>query len=536
MVAFGNGWASHPFEQEALRDGARSPGSARTCAEFVRSLATAFGDRPAVVLGGEVLTYRDLEERSRALAQGLLARGVGKGCRVGLLFENSPSWVVYWAAVTRIGAVAVPLSTFSKPPELARVVRHGDLQGVVTQRSFLGQDFVGILEQGINALATSPPDLLLPTVPFLRWIVVDDIDSPTWARPPAWVTDAGSRATSLVEEAEAELCPDEPAMMIYTSGQSATPKGVWHSHASVMGKTHYLREMMCRTRGMHSDATMPFFWVGGLVMDLLTVLEVGGQVHCNGAPTSGGTVIGAVGSGRSTVTYGPHFPGLGMSETFGMYAWGTVAPHPERPICPPMTVFDPEIEVKVLDPEGNPVSDGGTGEMVVRGNGVTLGLQKVARQDAFHADGFYRTGDECLVEGGAVYFLGRLGDMIKTAGANVAPAEVERELVAIDGVVRAHVVGIPDRDRGHIVGAAVVADGAVPLDAAMLAERLRTRLATYKIPRLIAFVDLHEIPTTPSNKIRRSELAALILARGARARQRPTGDDAGLGPLNRGGK
>ena len=510
--------------RDAQLGDARRPGSARTCAEFVRSLAAAFGDRPAVVLGAEVLTYGDLEERSRALALGLLARGVGKGCRVGVLFENSPSWVVHCAAVTRIGAVAVPLSTFSKPPELARVVRHADLHALVLQRSFLARDFTAILEGGIDGLATSPPDLLLPTVPFLRWIVVEDVDVPAWARPPSWLTESGAGAEPLLREAEGELFPEEPAVMIYTSGQSATPKGVWHSHANVMGKTHYLRAMMGRTPGMESEATMPFFWVGGMVMDLLTVLEVGGQVRCNGAPTSGGTVIGAVGPARSTVAYGPHLPALGMSETFGMYAWGTEAPHPERPICPPMTVFDPEVEVKVVDPGGNPVADGATGEMAVRGNGVTLGLQKVARQDAFHADGFYRTGDECLVEGGAVYFIGRLGDMIKTSGANVAPAEVERELVAIDGVVRAHVVGIPDRDRGQIVGAAVVTDGAVPLDAATIAAELGTRLATYKVPRLVAFVDPDEVPTTPSHKVRRSELAALIVARGLRARRRPPED------------
>jgi len=494
------------------------PGSARTCGEFVRSLAKEFGDRPAVVLGAELLTYRALEERSRALALGLLARGVGKGCRIGLLFANGPSWALYWAAVTRIGAIAVPLSTFSKPPELARVLRHADLHGLVAQRSFLGRDFVEVLEQGIDGLVTSSPDLRLPAVPFLRWVVIEDADVPAWARPASWLTGAGRSATELLGEVEAELFPEEPAMMIYTSGQSATPKGVWHSHANVIGKTHYLRAMMCRTPGMESEATMPFFWVGGMVMDLLSVLEVGGTVRCSRAPTSGGTVIGGLGAARSTVAYGRHLPALGMSETFGMYAWGTEAPHPDRPICPPMTMFDPGIQVKVVDAEGNPVPDGSTGEMVVRGHGVTLGLQKVARQDAFDVDGFYRTGDECLVEGDAVYFLGRLGDMIKTSGANVAPAEVERELVAIEGVIRAHVVGVPDRDRGQIVGAAVVGDHAVPLDATTIAAELGTRLATYKVPRLIAFVDLHELPTTASNKIRRSDLADLILARGERAR------------------
>ena len=149
------------------------PTTARTAPELIRAMTEAFGDKPAVVLGDEVLTYRQLDARSAELAAWLLSRGVGKATRIGILYANSPSWVVAWAAITRVGAVAVPLSTFSKAPELARVIRHADLHGLIVQRTFLNQDFERLLEDAFPALADQSPELRLVEAPFLRWIVLD---------------------------------------------------------------------------------------------------------------------------------------------------------------------------------------------------------------------------------------------------------------------------------------------------------------------------------------------------------------------------
>jgi acyl-CoA synthetase (AMP-forming)/AMP-acid ligase II len=481
------------------------PTTVRTLPEFVRALGAAYGDKPAVLLRDEILTYRDLEDRSARLAAGLLRRGVGKGTRVGIIYSNSPRWLLWWAAVTRIGAVAVPLSTFLKPPELARVVRHADLHAVISQPRFLAQDFVRNFQAAFPALAESTPDLQMIDAPFLRWIVIDADQAPSWARSPEWLQPADARSDELLRAAEAEVFPDEPALMIYTSGQSADPKGVVHSHANVTGKVHYLRKML----GHHSDsvnmAVLPFFWVGGLVMTFLTTLEIGGTVRCP---------EGASNLGRASSNDLMPRPGLGMTETFGMYGWGTDPPHPDRPICTPMTMFDPEVDTKVVDDEGKLVQNGQQGEMLVRGRGVTLGLHKVSWVSAFDVDGFYRTGDTCELEDGVVYFLGRLGDMIKTSGANVAPAEVERELMAINGVVAAHVVGIDDRARGQVVGAAVVPMAEADLDPQEIGRWLRTRLSSYKVPRLLAIVDQNEVPFTPSYKLHKRALAQIVRERG----------------------
>src|SRR4051812_23120920 len=124
-------------------DATADPASTTTVPEFVRAIAARYGDRPALELDGDVLTYRALDDESARLGRGLLAKGAGKGARIGLLLANTPAFAVAWTAVTRIGALAVPLSTFYKAAELRRVIRHADLQGIIGQPSMLSQDFVG---------------------------------------------------------------------------------------------------------------------------------------------------------------------------------------------------------------------------------------------------------------------------------------------------------------------------------------------------------------------------------------------------------
>lgn len=489
------------------------PVEARTHAEFVRGVADAYGDQTAITLPDSGVTYRELNERSAVMARGLLARGVGKGSRVGILLANGPEFAVALFAVTRIGAVAVPLSTFLKPPELARVLRHADLAGLVFQPRVLNQDFVATLTAALPSL--SGPELALPEAPYLRWAVVVEGEAPGWARPLTWLTGAPVDDV-LLRAVEAEVHPEDVAAMIYTSGQSADPKGVVHTQGGIVGKTHYLASMFQPAPGAERPSSMPFFWVGGLMMDLLMVLEVGGTTVCGGGRTSmgAGPVIGSV--TRPHPPHGDHGyrSGLGMSETLAVYGWGRAQPHPDRPLCVPMDRFEPGYLVRVCAPDGTPCPDGVPGEIVVRGPSVTRGLHKVDRGAVFHPDGGYRTGDEGVVEDGALFLLGRLTDMIKTSGANVAPAEVERELVALDGVAAAHVVAVADPVRGQVVAAAIVADDGAELDLGRIRSTLRERLSSYKVPRLAAVLPFDDIPRTPSMKIRKRELAALLRERG----------------------
>src|ERR1700691_5139410 len=132
-----------------------------TVSSFVAGLAQRFADRPAVVLGTEILTYQQWESASGLAAAGLLKRTVTKGARIGLLLGNGPDWVTVWAAIVRSGAVAVPLSTLYSPTELQEVVRDADLTGLIHHDSYRGADTTAVIAAAFPSLQEAGPDLLL---------------------------------------------------------------------------------------------------------------------------------------------------------------------------------------------------------------------------------------------------------------------------------------------------------------------------------------------------------------------------------------
>ncbi len=148
---------------------------------------------------------------------------------------------------------------------------------------------------------------------------------------------------------------------------------------------------------------------------------------------------------------------------------------------------------------------------MLRGRCVTPGYYKRPRSSAFDADGWFHTGDRGRVDGDSIHFLGRMTEMIKTAGANGAPAEVIEALLALDDVHEAYVLPIADPVRGELIAAAVVLDDTSELDAAAIRAELKRDLSPYKVPATIAFFDSGDIPWTPTFKVRRHELTRMIL-------------------------
>jgi acyl-CoA synthetase (AMP-forming)/AMP-acid ligase II len=496
------------------------PALAQTFPGFIRAAAAAYGDDPAITFQGEsiaddVISFQELERMSSELARGLIARGVGKGTRIGFIYCNCPMFAVLFAAIARVGAIAVPISTLIKSNELVRVLRQSDVAGLIVQRAMLGKDFVERLCDALPELGHSSSELRLPQAPFLRWIVSSGEGLPAAFHELDWLTaEAGSVGVELLLEIEAEIHTTDQLLEIYTSGSMALPKGVKHNHGPVMFRTHYVRSMVSTIqRGVEIPASLPWFWIGGMLMHLLANWEAGATTLCAQRTLSDSRM--AMGSvladdDLSNMPAMPTIWALGMTETIGPYSWADSMRVPGFPLCPPLDHIADGFEVRVVDGQGKPVADGEKGEIQVRGYALTPGLHKVERSAYFEADGFYRTGDMGVVDGSRILFVGREGDMIKTANSNVSPAEVELEIQQLEGVHSAYVVGIPDAERGQLLVAAVVPREQESLDTEKIREALNQRLSSFKVPREYVIVSREEVPMLHSNKVARREIEKLV--------------------------
>jgi acyl-CoA synthetase (AMP-forming)/AMP-acid ligase II len=268
-----------------------------------------------------------------------------------------------------------------------------------------------------------------------------------------------------------------------------------------------------RTRGGQVAAIMPMFWVGGLGLYLLSSWVAGATTVCtertlNNSRVAMGSVLAP--EDLQLMAKSKPYWGLGMSETFGPYSYGDELRAPGYPLCAPMDHIADGFELRVVDEENQPVADGEIGEIQLRGYAVTPALHKLERDGYFTPDGFYRTGDRGLVQGTRINFVGRGGDMIKTAGSNVSPAEVELEMQQLDGIHNAYVVGLPDAERGQLVVAAVVAREGAQLDFERIQTQLKQRLSAYKVPRLYTEIAREDVPMLHSNKVSRRLLETML--------------------------
>ncbi len=240
-----------------------------TLPALLRRSVRDFGHQTYVVTPTDRLTYEQADRRSADAARWLLHAGVGKGQRVGLFFPNGVDWVIWWLAASRIGALAVPLSTMYAPAELANVLRLADIGVLVAPGRILDIDVAERLESTIPGLANQPGDRLsLPAVPYLRRIVLTaDTDR-------RWATRYHDDEKALVQQdvlaaVENEVSPADLAVMVHTSGSTADPKGVVHTHGTLVRQTSTWPGAIRSVTGSGPSArilcAMPFFWVGGLL-------------------------------------------------------------------------------------------------------------------------------------------------------------------------------------------------------------------------------------------------------------------------------
>jgi acyl-CoA synthetase (AMP-forming)/AMP-acid ligase II len=525
-------------------------------AEFIRRLAEQHGSRRLIVLGDRSLTYARAERESALLARGMLARGIGKGTHVGVLMPNGPDWLLVWLAAARIGAVVVPINTFYKARELGWILGHADVAVLATCAKFLTHDYLARLEQAAPSLAAnSSPDLAPEELPYLHAVYVWGDSDRAWTLPgPSTLGEPGAVGEQQLLSAERQVLAEDPMIIIYSSGSTAEPKGAVHGHGSVLRHAWNLntfRDLTCEDR---IYTPMPFFWVGGFVFSLLAAMHAGACLLTEESFEPGRTLDLIEGEGATVVAGWPHYAkamaehgsfarrdlsrirggnlydllpehirprdpelrpnSLGMTETCGPHTIDRMdVDLPER-LRGSFGRSVPGLDHKIVDAEtGAKLGAGELGEICVRGYSLMQGLYKVPRAAVFDDEGFYHTGDGGFFdEEGVLFFRGRLGDVIKTGGANVSPREIELLVESMDEVKEAYVVGIPDPHRGEIVALAVVLQAGAVLEQKELATRLKAELSSYKVPKRYFFRRSDELPFTDTGKIDKRRLRAALAA------------------------
>ncbi|MBV9994297.1 MAG: acyl--CoA ligase [Caulobacteraceae bacterium] len=494
--------------------------------------SAVFGERDFIVDGDRRLTFREADAASRRLARRLLAAGAGKGTRIGLRFANGAEFILCWLAVCRIGAIAVTLSTLYKPPELAAVLRRSDVQFLLTNASLLGVDATQALENALPELSRAAgPDLRLQEAPYLRRIFVFGASGAPWATPISLDDETPDADDALLDAIEKQVVASDHAILIFTSGTSAEPKGVLHTQATMLRQGI---DLLARDGTPHRClAVAPFFWVAGLTAVASALQQGAALITLEKLDPERGLELAE----RERVSFVHIWPSL--FERFRKhpsFATRDLSSIPDLAAAtPPMAtkeeptsnlgmtetmgshVGQTNVERKLIDPEtGQTVRDGEIGEISVRGPGVMVGYYKADREAVFDRDGWFRTGDLALTRGADLYFQGRRNELIKVDGANVSPLEVEQALLQESRVTAAFVFGLDDAERGQIVGAVVVVQPEADLEAETLARAAAGRLSSYKAPRRLLLLTGDETPTLPSGKPDKRQLRQMLEQKGVR--------------------
>jgi acyl-CoA synthetase (AMP-forming)/AMP-acid ligase II len=528
-----------------------------TIPALLRARSATAPDHVLLATDDERLTYGEADRRSAVLARALLTAGASAGTRVALLYPNCPSFVVAWLAAARIGAVSIPLSTFSTTPELVGLLDGSDVTFLLSAAAYRSQDFVASVSAGIDALdLTQPPPLLSEQLPSLRRIVFEGTGLPADVRADWTMFGLLELAEKVSEEvlaaAESFVTAADHLVIVHTSGSTSEPKGVVHTHGALIRHLDNLNQLRRYDPSEILFSNSPFFWIGGFAYALLGTLVAGGTLVCANAPTAS-DVLDVLERERPTMVNGfaASVANVAQDPTFALRDLSSIRRGNLYPIMPSdVRPVDPDRHHNMLgmtetgsvclasddeseQPESRrgsfgravPGFDAGAfdpeddtrcvpnqvGELRFRGPFLMDGYLGRERHETFDAENWYRTGDLVSVDDeGFFYFLGRSSEMIKTSGANVSPREVEAAILEVSGIV-AHVVGIDDETRGQVV-AALLRAPAGSVDVEDLRTRLRTVLSAYKVPKLIVVVPDEQVPMMSSGKLDNRALKELFRA------------------------
>ena len=539
-----------PLEEEELGPLTLGGFLREVCAKSAKKEALVFHPPEGPV---QRLTYEQVLEEALTVARALIARGVTKETRVGLLATNRPEWVAAMFGIALAGGTCVTLPTFAKAAELEYQLRVGDVSLLIFEREVVGRDLASELIELCPELKDVRGEVQSARLPFLRRAVCIGKSAPTGAfelwsdfikkgpLAPGW----------LVQAIGEEVAPADRGLVFFSSGSTAKPKAIVHTHRAAAIQCWRWRRIFAVDPDVRTWTANGLFWAGNFAMALGTTFAAGGclilqryfepgqslKLMQDEAVTlplawphqwaalasdpiflevdlSGLRYVGATSALRKhpkvKTNWQEPMSAYGTSETLTL---STVHPSgtPAAVVHGNHGVPLPGNTVRVVDPQtGWSLQRGEIGEIAVKGPTLMLGYLRVPREDTFDDEGFYRTGDCGYVDDvGRLHWHGRTGDKIKTGGADVSPLEINETLRECPGVKIAETVGVPHRLLGEIVVACVVPQVGATLDEARVRAFVSRRLSNYKVPRRVLLVDESDLKLTGSNKVKTDSLREL---------------------------
>ena len=520
--------------------------ASRTVPDLLDEMAAHHGDVGFVVGGAVRLSYRDFQGEVNRIARGLYALGIRPGDKVAILMGNRPEWLIANFAILQIGAIMVSINAWASQRELAYMLDHSDTCALITVDRFLGNDYLAML-QSIERDGTRPATL--------RHVIClgeqNHPDSIGFDR----LDEIGQFAPDIeLAAVRKAIDRDDVAYILYTSGSTSTPKGVQLQHGALIENMWHIGERQHLKVGDRLWLGVSLFWGFACENALFAVMTHAGTVVLQ-EHFEPGEALRLIEAERCSVMYAtpnmvralfdhpdrsrrdlsslrtgatigtPEQIDLvaelgvrqicnvyGLTETYGNSAViDADEPMALRRVCVGKPL--PGVDLVIAAPETHrPRPAGEVGEIKIKGY-VTCGYYKDADKNlaAFDAEGYFLTGDLGYLDAeGRLYFRGRIKEMVKTGGINVAPIEVEEILMAHEAVEQAFVVGLPDPVRDEILAATIILREGYEADDAILRAHCREQLAAYKVPRRFFFTSPDQLPLTTTGKVQKNRLPELF--------------------------
>jgi acyl-CoA synthetase (AMP-forming)/AMP-acid ligase II len=538
---------------------------------YLREVTQRYADNEAVVMhNGDTVerwSYRDLWDRSVEVAKALIASGVTRGTRVGILMTNRSEYLSALFGTAMAGGVSVVLSTFSTPAELKYLLSVSAVSTLLFEDRVLKKDFVAILaELEPQILRAAPGEISSVHYPYLTRLIClagitaqghPECDPKTVAALESWesfLSTATSVSNAVVEARAALVQPTDDGALFFSSGTTNLPKGILHAQRSFTIQFWRWPRLWGLNEPARSWTGNGFFWSGPVVIILGTALSTGGAIIMQPL-FDAEQALKLIKDERVTLMNGrPHqwarmqsssdWEAADLSSLRQITKGEIILQHPtvktawEMPnafgttetmaILSSFVVGDPANAnprifgqllpgnvIKVIDPHtGVLVPMGERGEVCIKGPTLMKGYLGRAPEEIFDDEGFYHTGDGGYIdEVGHLFWEGRLNDIIKTGGANVSPQEIDTAIAAYPGIKRTQTVGVPHDTLSEMVVACIVPVEGVAITEGELVGYLKERLASYKVPREILVFAEADYPLTGNEKVKAGDLRKLACQR-----------------------